>query len=80
MEVYIGEFYEFLVLDVFLFLLLVENLWGDCWRFVFLFVSNIEDIIECFIFVLEVLEFFLLLNLGLFLILLILGVVIDGGC
>lgn len=79
MEAYTGEFYEPLVLDAPPPLPLAENLWGDRWRFASLPASNIEDIIERPIPVLEVPEFLLPLNLGLSSTLPIPGVVIDGG-
>ena len=79
MEVYTGEFYDPLVLDVPPPLPLAENLWGDRWRFASLPAGNIEDIIERPIPVLEASKFLLPLNLGLSSILPIPGVAIDGG-
>ncbi|MCL2923104.1 MAG: Tab2/Atab2 family RNA-binding protein [Trichodesmium sp. MAG_R04] len=79
MEAYTGEFYEPLLLDVPPPLPLATNLWGDRWRFASLPASNIDDIIERPVPVLEAPEFLLPLNLGLSSTLPIPGVVIDGG-
>ena len=79
MEAYTGEFYEPLLLDVPPPLPLATNLWGDRWRFASLPASNIDDIIERPVPVLEAPKFLLPLNLGLSSTLPIPGVVIDGG-
>jgi len=79
MKTYTGEFYDPLVLDAPPPVPLAENLWGDRWRFASLPASNIEDIIERPIPILEAPEFLLPLNLGLSSTLPIPGVIIDGG-